>query len=97
MEQQDPSSDLAQDRHSLLHKLLGEPGTCCNHYNHTMSRYADIYAASVLNLLYYPTCFMFRSSTMLLPHESTVAQGSDHSEQVHGGDTMDINGVMGRT
>ena len=96
MEQQDPSSDLAQDRLSLLHKLLGEPGICSNHYNHTMSRYADIYAASVLNLLYYPTCFMFRSSTMLLPHESTVAQGSGHSEQVHGGDTMDRNGVMQR-
>eukprot|EP00090_Calanus_glacialis_P001957 TRINITY_DN1145_c0_g1_i1.p1 TRINITY_DN1145_c0_g1~~TRINITY_DN1145_c0_g1_i1.p1 ORF type:complete len:547 (-),score=134.64 TRINITY_DN1145_c0_g1_i1:149-1702(-) len=56
-------------------------------------RYADIYAASVLNLLYYPTCFMFRSSTMLLPHESTVAQGSGHSEQVYGGDTMDRNGI----
>jgi len=38
-------------------------------------RYADIYAASVLSLLYYPTCFMFRSSAMLLPHEATVDQG----------------------
>ena len=35
-------------------------------------RYADIYAASVLNLLYYPTFYMFRSPAMLLPHESTV-------------------------
>jgi len=36
-------------------------------------RYADIYAASVLNLLYYPTFYMFRSPAMLLPHESTVS------------------------
>ena len=35
--------------------------------------YADIYAASVLNLLYYPTFYMFRSPAMLLPHESTVS------------------------
>lgn len=35
-------------------------------------RFADIYASSLLNLLYYPTFFMFRSPPMLLPHESTV-------------------------
>ena len=35
-------------------------------------RFADIYSASLLNLLYYPTFFMFRSPAMLLPHESTV-------------------------
>ena len=38
-----------------------------------LNRYADIYAASVLNLLYYPTFYMFRSPAMLLPHESTVS------------------------
>merc|ERR1712013_231626 len=31
------------------------------------------FAASVLNLLYYPTFYMFRSPAMLLPHESTVS------------------------
>ncbi len=36
-------------------------------------RYADLYAASVLNLLHYPFSYMFRSPAMLLPHESTVA------------------------
>ena len=35
-------------------------------------RFADIYASSLLNLIYYPTFFMFRSPPMLLPHESTV-------------------------
>jgi len=38
-----------------------------------VTRYADIYAASVLNLLYYPTFYMFRAPAMLLPHESTVS------------------------
>ncbi|XP_076252272.1 5' nucleotidase B isoform X2 [Rhynchophorus ferrugineus] len=36
-------------------------------------RYADLYAASHLNLLYYPFSYMFRAPAMLLPHESTVA------------------------
>lgn len=36
-------------------------------------RYADLYAASCLNLMYYPFCYMFRAPAMLLPHESTVA------------------------
>jgi len=35
-------------------------------------RFADIYASSLLNLIYYPTFFMFRAPPMLLPHESTV-------------------------
>ena len=36
-------------------------------------RFADIYASSLLNLLYYPTFYMFRSPAMLLPHEATVS------------------------
>jgi len=36
-------------------------------------RYADIYASTVLNLLYYPFSYMFRAPAMLMPHESTVA------------------------
>ncbi|EEB13161.1 Cytosolic purine 5'-nucleotidase, putative [Pediculus humanus corporis] len=36
-------------------------------------RYADIYAASFLNLIYYPFSYMFRAPAMLMPHESTVA------------------------
>jgi len=38
-------------------------------------RYADIYSGTMLNLLYYPTFYMFRSPPMLLPHESTVKHG----------------------
>jgi 5'-nucleotidase len=36
-------------------------------------RYADLYAASFLNLIYYPFSYMFRAPAMLMPHESTVA------------------------
>lgn len=36
-------------------------------------RYADLYATTILNLMYYPFSYMFRAPAMLLPHESTVA------------------------
>ncbi|KAL0102690.1 hypothetical protein PUN28_018185 [Cardiocondyla obscurior] len=36
-------------------------------------RYADLYAATFLNLIYYPFSYMFRAPAMLMPHESTVA------------------------
>ncbi|XP_055619809.1 cytosolic purine 5'-nucleotidase isoform X3 [Toxorhynchites rutilus septentrionalis] len=36
-------------------------------------RYADLYAATILNLMYYPFSYMFRAPAMLMPHESTVA------------------------
>lgn len=32
-----------------------------------------MYAATFLNLIYYPFSYMFRAPAMLLPHESTVA------------------------
>lgn len=38
-----------------------------------MVRYADVYAATFLNMIYYPFSYMFRAPAMLLPHESTVA------------------------
>lgn len=47
-------------------------------------RYADIYAASVLNLLYYPMFYMFRSPAMLLPHESTVSHENKLEEGTEG-------------
>jgi hypothetical protein len=41
-----------------------------------------LYAATILNLLYYPFSYMFRAPAMLMPHESTVAHessmGPDH-------------------
>uniref|UniRef100_A0A1I7SRY0 Uncharacterized protein n=2 Tax=Bursaphelenchus xylophilus TaxID=6326 RepID=A0A1I7SRY0_BURXY len=37
-----------------------------------VERYADLYAASPYNLIYYPTFYFFRAPMMLMPHESTV-------------------------
>eukprot|EP00106_Octopus_bimaculoides_P019567 XP_014787009.1 PREDICTED: cytosolic purine 5'-nucleotidase-like [Octopus bimaculoides] len=39
-------------------------------------RYADLYAASVTNLLHYPFCYSFVAPRMLMSHESTV----DHDD-----------------
>lgn len=41
-------------------------------FSSQVSRYADLYAATFLNLYYYPFSYMFRAPAMLLPHESTV-------------------------
>ena len=38
-----------------------------------VSRYADLYAGTFLNLLHYPFCYLFRAPAMLMPHESTVS------------------------
>lgn len=35
-------------------------------------RYADLYATSCVNLLYYPFSYLFRAPSQLMPHESTV-------------------------
>ncbi|CAD5213179.1 unnamed protein product [Bursaphelenchus okinawaensis] len=37
-----------------------------------VERYADLYAASPYNLIYYPAFYFFRAPMMLMPHESTV-------------------------
>lgn len=37
-----------------------------------VERYADLYAGSAVNLLYYPKGYYFRAPPMLMPHESTV-------------------------
>ena len=44
-----------------------------------VSRYADVYASTVLNLIYYPFSYMFRAPSMLMPHESTVT----HEQVLH--------------
>eukprot|EP00794_Sanderia_malayensis_P011118 gene11118-12288_t len=41
-------------------------------------RYADIYAASCINLIYYPFSYLFRAPPQLMPHESTV----EHEERM---------------
>jgi len=41
-------------------------------------RYADLYASSCVNLLYYPFSYLFRAPSQLMPHESTV----DHEKPI---------------
>uniref|UniRef100_H2Z2V7 5'-nucleotidase, cytosolic II, like 1 n=1 Tax=Ciona savignyi TaxID=51511 RepID=H2Z2V7_CIOSA len=41
-----------------------------------VTRYADLYASSFINLLYYPFCYFFRAPAVLMPHESTVDHDS---------------------
>ncbi|XP_042742817.1 cytosolic purine 5'-nucleotidase-like isoform X2 [Lagopus leucura] len=40
-----------------------------------LMRYADLYAASFLNFLYYPFSYLFRAPSVLMAHESTVEHG----------------------
>ncbi|XP_062995489.1 cytosolic purine 5'-nucleotidase-like isoform X3 [Elgaria multicarinata webbii] len=46
-----------------------------------LMRYADLYAASFINFLYYPFSYLFRAPSTLMPHESTVEHIQvEHSE-----------------
>ena len=78
MERPEAFSGRVQEQLSLLRK---SPGLHWNHFRSLTemsqvnryyqfllcfsSRYADIYAASVLNMLYYPTFYMFRGESCL--------------------------------
>lgn len=55
-----------------------------------VTRYADIYAASFLNLLHYPFCYMFKAPSMLMPHEATVNQAISSMEQSSTGNTPPV-------
>lgn len=46
-----------------------------------VERYADLYASSCYNLVYYPVFYFFRAPMTLMPHESTV----DHSAKMRDG------------
>lgn len=43
-------------------------------------RYADLYATSCVNLLYYPFSYLFRAPSQLMPHESTVEHERSNKE-----------------
>ena len=80
--------------HSTIHTMemaygttgsLFRSGSRQTFFASQVMRYSDIYAGSLLNLLYYPTFYMFRSPAMLLPHEATVS----HLPPGHSPDTAD--------
>ncbi|CAF4269431.1 unnamed protein product, partial [Rotaria magnacalcarata] len=49
------------------------------HFASQVTRFADIYASTVVNLVYYPFFYFFRAVPQLMPHESTV----DPEEPLH--------------
>lgn len=84
---------LKQSRFDTIHKLemsygttgsLFRSGSRQTFFASQVMRFADIYAASPLNLLYYPTFYMFRSPPMLLAHESTVSHVPGVTNGSHG-------------
>lgn len=59
----------------MSYGLLGSlfrTGSRQTHFASQASRYADIYAASHLNLLHYPFFYLFKAPPVLMAHESTV-------------------------
>lgn len=42
-------------------------------FSSQVTRYADIYAATFLNLIYYPFCYMFRAPAMLVSRKKWVS------------------------
>ncbi|CRK93431.1 CLUMA_CG006967, isoform A [Clunio marinus] len=64
----------------LSYGMLGSlfrSGSRQTFFSSQVVRYADLYAATFLNLEYYPFSYMFRAPAMLLPHESTVAHAHE--------------------
>lgn len=69
----------------MQYGLLGSlfrTGSRQTHFASQASRYADIYAASHLNLLHYPFFYLFKAPPILMPHESTVNPYASIDEQV---------------
>ncbi|WAR22094.1 5NTC-like protein [Mya arenaria] len=73
--------ELAQELSNVTHVMdmsygilgsLFRSGSRQTFFASQVMRYADLYAASFLNLLHYPFSYVFRAPAMLMPHESTV-------------------------
>ncbi|KAI1303093.1 Cytosolic purine 5'-nucleotidase [Halotydeus destructor] len=56
-------------------------GSRQTHFANQMTRYADLYACSFLNLLHYPFSYLFRAPPILMPHESTVVRPSENGSK----------------
>jgi 5'-nucleotidase len=52
-----------------------------------VERYADVYAVSPFNLLYYPSYYFFRAPLISLPHEGTV----DHLAKVGKNQSLSVD------
>jgi 5'-nucleotidase len=58
-------------RYGLLGSLF-RSGSRQTQFASQVTRFADIYSSSHLNLLHYPFFYLFKAPAMLMPHESTV-------------------------
>ncbi|KAM3830845.1 cytosolic purine 5'-nucleotidase-like isoform 2-T2 [Vipera latastei] len=59
----------------MCYGKMGSLFHCGSHetlFANQLMRYADLYAASFVNFLYYPFSYLFQAPAALLPHESTV-------------------------
>ncbi|XP_041441116.1 5'-nucleotidase domain containing 4 isoform X1 [Xenopus laevis] len=72
----------------MCHGKMGSLFRCGSRqtlFSSQLIRYADIYAASFVNLMYYPFSYLFQAQPVLMPHESTVehvsADGPDESKE----------------
>lgn len=86
--------DISQVRNKIrevTHKMdlaygmmgsLFRSGSRQTFFSSQVVRYADLYAATFLNLIYYPFSYMFRASPSLLAHEMLSHDSSVTSEEV---------------
>ncbi|KAI1708881.1 5' nucleotidase family domain-containing protein [Ditylenchus destructor] len=62
----------------LTYNIHAFSGSRTTFFASQVERYADLYASSCYNLVYYPCFYFFRAPMTLMPHESTV----DHSSTI---------------
>ena len=71
-----------------MEKAYGLLGSCFRSggrqtfFANQVQRYADLYAASCLNIMYYPYFYFFKAPSVLLPHEATVKHEDDYNPLV---------------
>lgn len=68
-----PNFTISKMFQHQIYQLINSKCYFSSFYAKQVVRYADLYAATFLNMIYYPFSYMFRAPAMLLPHESTVA------------------------
>ncbi|XP_078668539.1 cytosolic purine 5'-nucleotidase-like isoform X3 [Branchiostoma floridae x Branchiostoma belcheri] len=55
---------------------LFRSGSRQTYFANQVIRFADLYATSFINLMYYPFSYFFRAPHVLMPHESTVSHNT---------------------
>jgi len=67
-----------------------------------VSRFADLYASSFINLLHYPFSFLFRAEAQLMPHESSIYQDGpvdevSETQEYNNDSQMNTRGLTAKT